>query len=384
MMNKKTSIIIMGLLLVAFLGIAGCVGEATPDTPSPSGPREVTITDGFDRTVTVAVPATEVLASGSGAVRYMVYMQGQDTLVGVDDREKSFMNPEGRPYALVHLNQMKDLPLFGQNRGRDDPEKVIAINPQVIFKTGATGQGSATNVGDVSALQEKTGIPVIGYPYGSLRTADEKDEMYTYLRTIGLVIGKEDRAEEVIDYIEATMADLERRTHDIPENEQKRVYIGGVSMSGAHGIISTEPAYPPFLWVHANNVASGIGTAHVDVAKEAIVDWDAEYLFIDLGTLGMENDGALGQVKTDPALKGLSAVKSGKVYGLLPYNSYNTNYEVVLANAYYVGTVLYPDRFADVDPVKKADELFTFFVGEPVFEEYNAGYRGLGFTQIPV
>ncbi|MDO8841262.1 iron ABC transporter substrate-binding protein [Methanocalculus sp.] len=377
--------VFVGLLLIALLVAAGCVGDATtPDTKAPSGPHEVTITDGFGRTVTLTVPATEVLASGSGAVRYMVYMQGQDTLVGVDSREKSPLVPEGRPYALVHFNQLKDLPVFGENRGKDDPEKVIAINPQVIFKTGATGQGSATDVGAVSTLQEKTGIPVIGYPYGSLRTDAEKDEMYTYLRTIGLVIGKEGRAEEVIAYIEETMADLERRTHDIPVAEQKRVYIGGVSMSGSHGIISTEPAYPPFLWVHANNVASGLGTAHMDVAKEAIVDWDAEYLFVDLGTLGMENDGAVGQLKTDPALKGLSAVKEGKVYGVLPYNTYNINYEVVLANAYYVGKVLYPDRFADVNPVKKADEIFTFFVGKPVFEEYNAEYRGLGFTQIPI
>jgi len=52
-----------------------------------------------------------------------------------------------------------------------------------------------------------------------------------------------------------------------------------------------------------------------------------------------------------------------------PYNSYNTNYETVLADAYFIGKTLYPDRFADVDPVEKADEIYTFFVGKPVFAD---------------
>ncbi len=131
-------------------------------------------------------------------------------------------------------------------------------------------------------------------PYGSLRNDAEKAEMYTGLRTMGEVLGKQGRAEEVIAYIEATIADLEARTADIPEADQKTVYIGGVSSAGAHGIISTEPAYPPFSWVNTKNVAAGLGTAHADVAKEALVDWDPDYLFIDVGTIQMESDGAIG------------------------------------------------------------------------------------------
>jgi iron complex transport system substrate-binding protein len=201
---------------------------------------------------------------------------------------------------------------------------------------------------------------------------------------MGEVLGKQDRAEEVIAYVEDTMADLERRTGDIPEAEQKRVYVGGVSMAGAHGIISTEPAYPPFLWVHAKNVATGLGTAHADVAKEALVDWDPEYIFVDVGTLQMDGDGAVGELKNDAALSGLSAAKEGRVYGVLPYNYYNTNYETVLADAYFVGKTLYPDRFTDVDPIKKADEIYTFFIGKPVFGDLNSQYRSLGFAEIPL
>ncbi|MDG6256656.1 MAG: iron ABC transporter substrate-binding protein [Methanomicrobiaceae archaeon] len=387
-MNRSIYVTLLGMILVGLLAVAGCVDDTRqgPDaTPTvPATPSELTLTDGFGRSVTVPVPVETVLCSGSGCIRYLVYLQGEDLIAGVDSIEKEGRSPEGRPYALVHGDWLKDLPLFGEFRGKDDPEKVIGIGPDLVFKTGSTGTAYGTSGAEADTLHDKTGIPVVAFPYGSLRNEAEKVEMYDGLRVMGEAIGREDRAEEVIAYIEATMADLERRTGDIPAEERKRVYIGGVSSAGAHGIISTEPAYPPFLWVHADNIASGLGTAHVDVAKEALVDWDPEYIFIDAGTLQMDNEGAIGQLKTDPALRGLSAVNEGNVYGVLPYNFYNVNYETVFADAYFIGKVLYPDRFEDIDPEEKADEIFAFFVGEPVFDDMNSGFGGIGFSRIPV
>jgi len=56
----------------------------------------------------------------------------------------------------------------------------------------------------------------------------------------------------------------------------------------------------------------------------------------------------------------------------------------VLANAYFIGKTLYPDRFEDIDPKEKADEIYTFFIGKPVFSEHNSQYRDLGFGKIPL
>ena len=367
--------------LVLLMAAAGCTGTTAG---GGAAGEEITVTDGFGRSVTAPSPPESVVCSGSGCLRYLVYLQAQDLVVGVDDIEKKEQEAEGRPYALAYGSKFKDLPLIGEFRGKDDPEKIISIGPDVVFKTGSTGTAYGTSAAEADKLEDKTGIPVVAFPYGSLRDDAEKAEMYGGLRVMGEVLGKQDRAEEVIAYIDATMADLERRTGDIPAADQKSVYVGGISSAGAHGIISTEPAYPPFLWVHAKNVATGLGTAHADVAKEALVNWDPEYIFIDAGTTQMESGGAVGELKNDAALAGLSAPKNGKVYGVLPYNFYNTNYETVLADAYFVGKTLYPDRFADVDPVKKADEIYTFFVGKPVFGDLNGQYSNLGFAAIPL
>jgi len=377
-----------GALVTAVLAVlvlltlaAGCTGTEA----GPGGAGETaTITDAVGRSVAVPSSAESVVCSGSGCLRYLVYLQGQDLVVGVDDQEKKEQAIEGRPYALAYGSQFKNLPLIGEFRGKDDPEKILGIGPDVIFRTSVPGTAYGTSIAEADRLQERTGIPVVALPCGSLRNDAEKAEMYGSLRAMGEVLGKEDRAEEVIAYIEATIADLENRTGDIPDAEQKVVYVGGVSSAGAHGIASTEPAYPPFLWVHAKNVAAGLGTAHADVAKEALVDWDPEYLFIDAGTIQMDGGGAIRELKNDPALQGLSAAKEGRVYGVLPYNFYSANHETVFADAYFVGKTLYPDRFADVDPEEKADEIYTFFVGKPVFAEHNSEYENLGFTEIPL
>ena len=380
-MNNRILIIFCGAVLLSLLAVAGC----TTDAPAAgSSESEITVTDGFGRSVTVPSPVESILCSGSGGVRYAVYLESIDRIVGVDSQDKNYRELEGRPYALIHRDYLMTLPLFGELRGKDDPEKIIALNPDLVFKTGSTGTSYATSGPEADMLQQKSGVPVVAFPYGSLRNDAEKEEMVTALRLMGTVLGREDRAEAVIAYIEDTLADLESRTGDIPAAEQKRVYVGGVSSAGNQGIISTEPAYPPFLWVHADNVAGGLGIGHADVAKEALVDWDPEYLFIDVNTMTADDEGAIGQLKHDPALKGLTAVKEGRVYGVLPYNFYNVNHGTVLADAYFIGKILYPDRFEDIDPAEKADEIYSFLLGEPVFELINSQYGNLGFSQIQI
>ncbi|AKB82152.1 Iron(III) dicitrate-binding protein [Methanosarcina barkeri 3] len=396
---KLNKVILIGLLVAVLLASSGCTdnsessGEVKDAAPAESSEATVSggleesagiaITDGFGREVTVPENTEKVVCSGAGCLRYLIYLQAQDYVVGVDSIEKEKSEFEGRPYALANP-QLKNYPLIGEFRGKDDPEKIIAINPQVILKTGTNGQPTATNSADADALQNKTGIPVVMFPYGSLKNEEQKAQMYNSLRIMGKVVDKQERAEEIVNYINATMKDLENRTADIPESERKTVYVGGVSSAGAHGIISTEPAYAPFLWVNAKNVAAGMGTDHADIAKEALVDWDPEYIFIDVGTLQLGNEGAIGELKNDTSLAGLSAVKNKKVYGVIPYNYYSTNYESVLANAYFIGKVLYPDRFKDIDPEAKADEIYTFFLGKPLYSEINGQYGNLGFKAIPI
>ena len=144
-MKKQNFGLISGIAVIfVCLLCAGCLQQAGTEAANPGSSNAqpdttVTITDGFGRTVTVPANPTEVVCSGSGCLRYLVYLQGQDLVVGVDDIEKKDQAIEGRPYTLVYGQQFKSLPLIGEFRGNDDPEKIVGIGPEIIFKTGSTG-----------------------------------------------------------------------------------------------------------------------------------------------------------------------------------------------------------------------------------------------------
>ena len=76
----------------------------------------------------------------------------------------------------------------------------------------------------------------------------------------------------------------------------------------------------------------------------------------------------------------LRAVKEGKIYTMVSYNYYWSNQELAIIDAYYVGTVIYPEQFADVDFAAKADEIFNVMLGcsyLSVLEENGSGFGTL-------
>ncbi|OPY37776.1 MAG: Periplasmic binding protein [Methanoregula sp. PtaU1.Bin051] len=388
-MNKFiTSSILLALMIVSCVMFTGCMGSSS----SSSGMKNAdgmnpgsttTITDGYGRTVVIPANPERIVCSGSGCLRYVSYLGAQGKIVGVDSIEKTKQAVEGRAYAIANP-QFAGLPLIGEYRGKDDPEKIIGIGPQVIFKTASLSEQAAAAIAAADTLQNKTAIPVVEMPYGDLATEKGTADAFATLRLMGSITGTGARAEELIGYIEATKADLKKRTADIPASEQKTAYIGGVSYAGPHGIVSTEPAYPPFALVNIKNIAGSAGTQHADVSKEMIVGADPEFIFIDVGTLQIPDGGAITELRTNDAFSDLRAVKNGNVYGVLPYNFYSTNYESVLADAYFIGKTVYPDRFRDIDPTVKADEIYTKFVNKPVFAGLNSNYNNTGFAKIAI
>lgn len=355
------------LIIIASFGL-GCISSS--DKLNEETVSEHTITDGLGRTVTIPTDPERIVCQGAGALRYICYLEAQDAIVGVEDIELR-KNENRRPYAIANP-QFQNLPLIGEYRGNTDPEKIVGLDPDIIFWT------YVQSAKDADELQAKTGIPVVALSYGNLGVY--RDDMYQSLRIMGKVMDKNERAEEVIGYFEMNIEDLENRTKDITNEEPKNVYVGGIAYSGPHGFQSTEPTYPPFEFISTNNVASSLGTAHADVSKEAIIEWDADILFVDLSTL-MTTPSAVDELKSDPAYTSLSAVKNGNVYGILPYNWYSSNQGSVLAASYYAGTVIHPERFSDIDPAIKADEIYMFLLGDAVYENLTHGFTS-GFGKI--
>ncbi|NJE48978.1 iron ABC transporter substrate-binding protein [Thermococcus sp. 9N3] len=364
------------LVILLVVSVAGCIGTSTSSSTKPASsspavtssttsPGYITVTDMLGRTVKVPTNVSRVVAVGPGALRILVYLNATDKVVGIEEFEKRFSY--GRPYILAHPELLK-LPVIGPGGpGKlPDMEALIKVHPQVIFMVFVSKQTA-------DEVQEKTGIPVVVLSYGTLKNFTDP-VFFKSLLLAGKILGKEKRAEEVIKFIEEQQSYLENLTKGL---KSPRVYVGGIGFKGAHGITSTFTDYAPFTVLHLDNVASNLSSKNgwVQVDKEFLLKENPDYIFIDEGGLKI----ILEDYRSNPDFyNSLKAVKEGNLYGVLPYNFYNTNIGIAIADAYYIGKVIYPERFKDIDPVKKADEIFTFLVGKPVYSELAKEFGGFG------
>ncbi|MBN2453465.1 MAG: iron ABC transporter substrate-binding protein [Candidatus Omnitrophica bacterium] len=309
------------------------------------------------RTVDIPSAPRRIICVGPGTLRLITYLEASDKVAAIESGfEKDA--PAGRPYMIAHP-ELAGLPEISRASPmpQPDPEAILSVNPDVIFISYVESRAA-------DSLEEKTDIPVVVLSYGSLATFDNED-LFSSLRLAGRILGKPGRAEAVVRFIEDCEKDLAARSKTAPDNERPEVYVGGLGYRGTCGITSTEYSYPAFELLNARNAAAEPGRrGHVFVDKEKLLEWDPDIIFIDGGGMKIVKD----DYRKDPEFyESLSAVKSGNVHGLFPYNHYTTNIDTALADAYYIGKVIYPEGFADIDPARKADEIYTFFVGKPVY-----------------
>jgi iron complex transport system substrate-binding protein len=344
-----------------------------------------------------------VYCSG-GTLRLVVYFECVDRVVATDGNERGDSERNGMKSYLAAHPELQTLPIAGQSSGRDQPELLLSLKspPQLIIKAD-TGAGY-----DPDELTKRTGIPVLLIPMRGITVGREQ---FDYgLRLIGKALEKNERAESLINFFNNEINELKKRSQIIvtknqlsentPQNTQQNspqnsikkstVYVGGVSYNGSHGFNSSEAGYPPFELVGANcpleqNKSDPIlGNRHILLAKEKIIEWNPDKLFLDLGTLALGNASGLNELKNDPAYQSLDAVKKGEVYTLLADTFYFVNHDAVLVNAWFVGKILYPEQFKDIEPKKKADEIFTFLVGKPVFNKLNNALQNLALEKINI
>lgn len=360
-MNRKTVAGLLSLLLIFVFCLAGC-GQNETQVPEA---QAITVTDMAGRQVVIPTPVNQAVAIGPGSLRLYCYVNGIEKIVGVENFEKS--NPTGRPYALANPD-LKNLPVIGAGGPNSSPdaEKLVEVKPGVIFCDSSLDKAAA------DSLQSKTGIPVIVLSYGSLGTFDKT--IFDSLKIIGQVMGQEKRAQEVVDYIKNCQNDLSDRVKDVPEEKKPTVYAGAMGMKGSHGIQSTQANYPPFELLQAKNVVDETGkSGSISIDLEKLVQWNPDKIFIDEAGYDLVKQ---DYQKNPIVYKSLAAIKNGEVYGQMPFNFYTSNIDTALADTYYIGKVLYPEQFKDVDPVKKADEIYSYLVGKPVYEQIARDFGG--------
>lgn len=381
-MKKLLSIL---LTLSMVFAMATCaLAEATPETR--------TVVDVWNREVEIPYEVNSIVCLGSMGPRFAAYLDVVDMMVGAEDMDIEKMSVRF-DYSPVYHEQLNTLPSVGPGGGSGEnngyAEAIIQAQPDVII--------AGFNEDDCNELQAQTGIPVVSIRYRTKGFIDEG--FHRSMRVFAEVVGAQERCEEVLSYVDACKADLNDRTKDVPDEDKPRAYTGAVTFNGRHGFAFTYVNFPAFTAVNALNVAdvlleertgeaaaeaaaSGkayIGNDGFEVDLEQIIAWDPDIVFLDPGNMDLVND----EYANNPGFfDSLRAIQEGQVYTMPSTNAAGPNVTYLLINAYYAGTVLYPEQFADINLEEKAGEIMELMLGEDFFDQMQEG--GLYYGPITI
>lgn len=365
--------LIAAVLLAAAISIlclggcgAGQTESAQQDPPATS--QTVTVTDMLGRSVEVPAEAQRLIGIGSSSLRLISYLNAADKVVGVEQSE--LKDNVTCSYRHVNHETFKNLPVIGDGGSKGttpNEEAIMQAAPDVVF--------ASIDKDAADALQERTGVPVVCL---TLSNVVFDQAFYDNVNLVGGIVGKQERAADIVRYMEDTRADLEKRTANLPADQVKTAYAAGISFRGGHGFAGTEANFPPFQATNVKNVADVNGASGAfDIDLEAISSAQPDYVFVESGNLPLVKE----DYEANPSyFSALKAVQDGKVSTLIAYRFYATNIELALANCYQVGATVYPAQFADIDPTQKLDEITEFFLGARLSSDLAA--EGCEFKQI--
>lgn len=324
-----------------------------------------TLTDQLGRQVTLPPTVQRIIPLG-GAARFVVYLQAFDLVVGVEAMENRQPPASSRPYNLAVRSRADKLPVVGEGRGKPvNPEAIIALRPDLLI----TAEADRTQANLLSRI---TGVPVLALDYGGLGVL-VPDKVTQALQLLGEALGRQQRADRLTQELATQQRELKQR---LAGSRPVAVYVGAVSQRGNHGITSTDADYFSLEVSGAVNLAKKLGKGgHLHIDKEQLLVWDPPVILVDASGVSLVREDL---ARNRAFYQRLAAVRADRVYRTLPYNHYHTNLELALANSWYTAKLLHPQRFADIDPARKTDELCRLFVGIPCYADLKREFGGFG------
>ena len=301
------------------------------------------------------------------------YIGDISLLAGVEDIDNTSLTERpkmfdsvARPYVLAFEEAFHALPscgVGGPMAQAAEAEKILSCGADIVIS-------EFEDVDKANALQDQLGIPVITLSAGSKGVFDEK--FAGSLELLGKIFGQEERAASLVKFVAEEQAAIEARVADIPDADKPGVYICGLGNWGTTNHLMTAERYICLEVAGVKNVVSGLGIQGIGpIEEEKFVDLGESMDIIIMDAAAVKNIKPL-YAEDKTLFDTCKAWQNGEVYLEMAYNAYYTNYEIALANTWFIAKTVYPELFADVDLTAKTNEITKVFLGEELAEEIFA------------
>ncbi|MDI9502948.1 MAG: ABC transporter substrate-binding protein [Bacillota bacterium] len=355
------------LLLVMLLFVTACgsaettepANEPTADAATQEQENEATETEKEETKTVVGHDGKEVELPGI-VERISVYP-------GAFNQMTAILSEGGGVLVAASTDQLSDY--FKQvfpDYVEENPNNYNSTNVEDIIASGAqvaTAVDGALSEEQIEQL-EAAGIPFVSVT--RMRTVDELCESYLLL---GEILGGNagNRAKEFVDYYQASVADAREKTKDLTEEERVRFLLVRQAGDSRSTINSNDISQTYIEAAGGINVAAdakpGEGTQQIVIDAEQIVAWNPEVI------MAASQSGA-ESLRNDPALATVDAVVNDRVI-VCPYGVYMWSVrsgEGAMLTP-FLGTVLHPERFSDVNMEEIVRDFFQRFYQYEISDE---------------
>ena len=265
-------------LLSLFLALAMALSLTAAFAESTA----VTVTDMAGREIALDAPATKVVALTASDCEILAALGAEDTLVG-------------RGEYCDYPESILEVPAV-QSGADTNLEQIIALEPQVVIMAKM-----AQTEEQVAALEE-AGIRVV------VSDAQDIEGVYTAIRLIGALVGRNDEAEAMVADMQSAFADIAAKS----ENTGKTVYFEvsplqwGLWTAGK-GTFMDELAT---LCGLTNAFADVEGWA--EISEEQVLERDPDYI-VTISMYYGEGPTPVEEIKARAGWEGLKAVQNDAI-----------------------------------------------------------------------
>lgn len=329
-LNKEDKHLLKNIILIMIcLSLLITVGSA----------ESITVIDSTGRSVSVDVPVQKVVSLGTGVAEYLYALDGGESLVGRDSYSHF---PPG----------LEEVPIAGKSSYSPDLELIISLHPDLVIADTMLSDD------DLREL-ENAGIPVM---LESLVDPAKDNEV---LQKLGALMGKEERAQEIIDFIEGYQDMIQERINTSQEDKPKVFFewAGKPYYTVSNG----NPSDTLIRLAGGDNIAKDLGNSthsYPTVSPEWVVEVDPDVIIQQRSSDKAFTESELKTLRDEiiarPELSDVKAVKDGRVYlvsGELRYGVRSVICQI------YMAKLFYPELFQDVDPEEVHQELAEKFYG---------------------
>jgi len=304
------------------------------------------VTDSLGYVTTIYRPVERLVsAGGSYGPEATLALRAKDKLVGVASYAKL--------RAELEL-LLEDVPGVGSST-KPDTEAILALNPDLV-------QGYACF--DLSALRdvlEDVGIPLVQLDFS------KPDKYCEEIDIMGIILDKEERAEELISFEQQYLDLIAERVEDLEPEQKPRVYAEGYTDYQAYGPDHSTGEFVTLcgginIFPEIEKSATIDPEDVVDRKPQVIIKVVSKRSLPESG-YGVTDTGPMEEFRNDimtrPAWDTTDAVNNGSVY-LLSTDAHSIHASVFSC---YIAKMLHPDLFEDIDPVDVHSDWFERFLG---------------------